>query len=298
MREKSKIAKGPLEKKLNRIGWMFVSGASALIIVFTFYPVVDALRLAFMSGKGNQLSFAGMGNFQRMLQDETLKKAFFNTFLYLIIQVPIMLILGLIIASMLQNKDLRFKGLFRTAIFLPCITSSVAYALVLKTIFANEGLFNTLLTRCGLISEPILWLNDAFWSKMLIIIVITWRWTGYNAMFYIAGLQNIEPSIYEAADLDGAGSLQKMRYITAPLLRPVILFTSITSTIGTLQLFDEVKNITNGGPANATITISGYIYNVCFSYVSEFGYASAIALVVVIIIAILSALQMRVGDKE
>ena len=286
------------EKKQNRYGWTFVSAAGVLLVFFNLYPILDAIRMALMSGKGTQLSFAGLENFTRMLQDATLRKAFFNTILYLVLQVPIMLTLGLIMAVMLQNKAIRCKGFFRTALFLPCITSSVAYALVLSTIFANGGLVNTALINVGLISEPILWQNDPFWSKILIIIVITWRWTGYNAVFYIAGLQNIDPSIYEAADLDGATPLQKLRFITAPMLRPIIIFTSVMSTIGTLQLFDEVYNITTGGPANATLTISMYEYNLCFKFVPDFGYASAISFVVFIMIAALSALQMKIGDKE
>jgi ABC-type sugar transport systems, permease components len=286
------------EKKQNRYGWIFVSAASVLLVFFNLYPILNAIQMSLMSGKGNQLTFAGLNNFARMLQDVTLRKAFFNTTLYLVVQVPIMLTLGLIMAVMLQNKLLRFKGFFRTALFMPCITSSVAYALVLSTIFANGGMVNNLLLKLGLISEPILWQNDPFWSKILIIIVITWRWTGYNAVFYIAALQNIDPSIYEAAALDGANSYQKLRFIIAPMLRPIIIFTSIMSTIGTLQLFDEVFNITTGGPANATLTISMYVYNLCFKFVPDFGYASAIAFVVFIIIAVLSALQMKIGDKE
>ena len=286
------------EKKQNRYGWIFVSAASVLLVFFYLYPILNAIQMSLMSGKGSQLTFSGLENFARMLQDATFRKAFFNTTLYLVVQVPIMLTLGLIMAVMLQSKSLRGKGFFRTALFMPCITSSVAYALVLSTIFANGGLVNNLLLNVGLISEPILWQNDPFWSKILIIIVITWRWTGYNAIFYIAGLQNIDPTIYEAADLDGATPFQKLRYITAPMLRPIIIFTSVMSTIGTLQLFDEVYNITQGGPANSTLTISMYVYNICFKYVPDFGYAAAISLIVFIIIAILSALQMKIGDKE
>ena len=181
------------------------------------------------------------------------------------------------------------------AIFLPCITSLVSYSLIMKNIFSNDGLFNQMLMGLGM--EPILWTTDPIWAKVLIIVSITWRWTGYNMIFYLSGLQNIDPSIYEAADIDGANAFQKFTRMTVPLLKPIILFTTITSTIGTLQLFDEVKNITEGGPAN-TVTISQYIYNLCFEYTPNFGYASAVAFLVVVLIVILSLVQMRLGGKE
>lgn len=150
----------------------------------------------------------------------------------------------------------------------------------------------------NIISEPIAWITHPVWAKVLIIIAITWRWTGYNMIFYLAGLQGIDASIYEAAEIDGAGAWQKFKSITVPMLKPIILFTTINSTIGTLQLFDETMNITQGGPANATITISQYIYNILFKYSPDFGYAAAVSYVVVVLIVILSMIQMKVGDKN
>lgn len=117
-------------------------------------------------------------------------------------------------------------------------------------------------------------------------------------IFYLAGLQGIDDSIYEAAEIDGAGAFQRFKSITVPMLKPIILFTTINSTIGTLQLFDETMNITQGGPANATITISQYIYNLLFKYSPDFGYAAAVSYVVVVLIVVLSIIQMKVGDKN
>ena len=150
----------------------------------------------------------------------------------------------------------------------------------------------------NLIAEPINWLTNSTYARILIILAITWRWTGYNMIFYLAGLQSIDDSIYEAAEIDGATGFQKFRFMTVPLLKPIILFTSINSTIGTLQLFDETMNITQGGPANSTITISQYIYNILFKYQPNFGYAAAVSFVIVILIVILSFIQLKVGDKN
>ena len=151
----------------------------------------------------------------------------------------------------------------------------------------------------NVISEPIAWITHPIWARILIIIAITWRWTGYNMVFYLAGMQSIDDSIYEAAEIDGASAFMRFKSITLPLLKPIILFTTINSTIGTLQLFDETVNITNGGPANATITISQYIYNLLFKYSPNFGYAAAISYVIVLIIVILSFIQLKAGgDKD
>ena len=149
-----------------------------------------------------------------------------------------------------------------------------------------------------LIDAPIQWLTDPFWAKVLIIFAITWRWTGYNMIFFISGMQNIDPSIYEAAEIDGATKWDQFFKITIPNLRPIILFTTITSTIGTLQLFDEVQNITGGGPANATTTLSQYIYNLSYKFTPNFGYAAAVSFVIVIAIVILSIIQTKIGGKE
>ena len=290
--------KREMSPRLNRTGWCFVIPSVILIILFVFYPMVQALITSFQTGAGNNLTFAGIANYKRLLTDTTFRKALFNTILYLIIQVPIMILLALVISSMLNNKKLKFKGFFRTAIFLPCVTSLVAYSIVFKSLFATDGFVNSILMKLNLIAEPISWITDPVWAKILIILAITWRWTGYNMVFYLSGLQGIDDSFYEAADIDGVGAFEKFKSITLPMLKPIILFTTINSTIGTLQLFDETMNITQGGPANATITISQYIYNILFKYSPDFGYAAAVSYVIVVMIVVLSFIQMKVGDKN
>ncbi len=290
--------KREMSPRLNRTGWCFVIPSVILIILFVFYPMVQALITSFQTGAGNNLTFAGIANYKRLLTDTTFRKALFNTLLYLIIQVPIMILLALVISSMLNNKKLKFKGFFRTAIFLPCVTSLVAYSIVFRSLFATDGFVNSILMKLNLIAEPISWITDPVWAKILIILAITWRWTGYNMVFYLSGLQGIDDSIYEAADIDGAGAFEKFKSITLPMLKPIILFTTINSTIGTLQLFDETMNITQGGPANATITISQYIYNILFKYSPDFGYAAAVSYVIIVMIVVLSFIQMKVGDKN
>lgn len=288
-----------LNYKLDRKAWLFVIPSIILVTVFVFYPMIQAFITSLQSGMGNNLSFVGIDNYKRLLTDSTFKKALFNTVLYLIIQLPIMIILALFISAILNDKKLKARGFFRTAIFLPCVTSLVAYSIIFKSLFATDGFVNAFLMNINVISEPIAWITHPIWARILIIIAITWRWTGYNMVFYLAGMQSIDDSIYEAAEIDGASAFMRFKSITLPLLKPIILFTTINSTIGTLQLFDETVNITNGGPANATITISQYIYNLLFKYSPNFGYAAAISYVIVLIIVILSFIQLKAGgDKD
>jgi lactose/L-arabinose transport system permease protein len=285
--------------KNNIIGWSFVIIATVMIFLFYFYPMIQALILSFQTGVGANLTFTGIDNYTRLFKDPTFLTTVKNTVIYLIIQVPVMILLALFLSVLLNNKTLKFKGFFRTAIFLPCVTSLVAYSVIFKYLFGQDGIINMMLMKVALISEPIQWLTDPFWAKIAIVVAITWRWTGYNMIFYLSALQNVDESIYEAARIDGASSIQQFFKITVPMLKPIILFTSITSTIGTLQLFDEVMNITKGGPGNATMTISQYIYNLSFKYTPDFGYAATVSYAIVIMIVIFSIIQFKVaGDKN
>ena len=294
----SKPKKMMLSKKQSLSGWAFLAPATILIAIMSFIPMISALILSFKSGTGAKVAWTGISNYVRMFSDKVFMQSLMNNFIYLIIQVPIMLILALILASMLNNKDLKFKGLFRTAIFLPCATSLVSYAIIFRALFANDGLINTFLIKFGILDTGYSFLTHATSARIVIIIALVWRWTGYNMVFYLAGLQNIDYSIYEAARIDGASTVQIFSKITVPLLKPIILLTAILSTNGTLQLFDESVNLTGGGPANATITMSHYIYNISFKYVPKFGYAAAMSYLILILVAVLAFIQMRVGDRR
>ncbi|MBQ8278587.1 MAG: sugar ABC transporter permease [Roseburia sp.] len=289
-----------LSQKHNLTGWAFLTPAAVLIAIMSFVPMIRAFILSFQTGVGANMTFAEpfYKNYIRMFQDTVFIQSLKNTFFYLIIQVPIMLILALILASILNNKDLKFKGAFRTMIFLPCATSLVAYAIIFRTLFANDGIVNHVLVSLGILDAPYAFLTNAWSAKLVIIIALLWRWTGYNMVFYLSGLQNIEYSVYEAAKIDGASPIQTFFKITVPLLKPTILLTAIMSTNGTLQLFDESVNLTDGGPANASITMSHYIYNVSFKYMPNFGYAAAMSFLILILVAVLAFVQLKVGDKR
>lgn len=290
------MSQQPFRRKEKGISFIIVP--VILIVILVFIPMISAFLTSLKSGPPTNMVFSGLGNYKRMFTDTTFRKAFVNTFQYLIIQVPMMLFLGLILSAILNDKKLKFKGFFRTAIFLPCITSLVSYSLVMKSLFGVNGFVNQLLLNLNLIEQGIPWLTDPLWAKLLIIISITWRWAGYNMIFYLSSMQNIDPEIYEAAGIDGANGIQQFFKITIPNLKPIILFTTITSTIGTLQLFDEVQNITQGGPANSTTTLSQYIYNLSYKFTPNFGYAAAVSFVIVFFIVLLSAIQKKLIREE
>lgn len=288
----------PLKQKQNLYGWAFLTPAVILLVFMNFLPMIQAFIISLQTGKGNALTFAGLYNYRRLFKDKVFLQSLINCFIYLIVQVPIMLMLALILASLLNNRHIRCKALFRTAIFLPCATSLVSYATIFRALFATDGFINNILVKLGILETGYEFLAHATTARIVIILALIWRWTGYNMVFYLSGLQNIDDSIYEAAKIDGAGSWRMLTSITIPLLKPTILLTVIMSTAGTLQLFDESVNLTGGGPANATITMSHYIYNTSFKFVPNFGYASAMSYFILVMIVILTFIQMKVGDKR
>ena len=265
-----------MEQKRSLTGWAFLLPAALLIFVFCFYPMVQALILSFQKGTGSAVQPAGFANYVRILKDATFQQCLFNTIFYFVIQVPIMLILALILAQLLNSPNIKGKGIYRTMIFLPCATSLVSYSMIFKSLFANDGLVNRVLSTVGIPTVD--------WFQ--------------NMVFYLAGLQNIDYSIYEAARIDGASPLQQFIHLTIPLLKPTILLTAIMSTSGTLQLFDESVNLTAGGPGKATMTLTHYIYNISFVETPKFNYAAALSVFILIVVAVLSAIQMKVGDKR
>ncbi|MCD8015281.1 MAG: sugar ABC transporter permease [Lachnospiraceae bacterium] len=282
-------------------GWIWLTPATVLIAIMSFYPMVQAFITSLKTGSSANMSWAEpiLYNYTRMFKDQTFMRSVGNTFFYLIIQVPIMLILAMLLAQLLNNKDLKFRGIFRTCVFLPCAMSLVSYSVIFKSLFATEGLINTVLVNLHILETGYNFLGNSGSAKIIIIVALIWRWTGYNMVFFLAGLQTIEYSVYEAAKIDGASSWKTFWGITVPLLRPTIVMTAIMSINGTLQLFDESVNLTNGGPAFSTITMSHYIYNNAFGTgVANFGYASAMSFFIFILVAILSMIQMKVGDTR
>ena len=218
-----------INQKYSLTGWGFLAPAAILICVMNFYPMVQALILSFQTGIGNNLKFGGLSNYARLLKDPVFTTALVNNFVYLIIQVPIMLILALILAQLLNSPDIKGKGIYRTMIFLPCATSLVSYSMIFKSLFANDGLVNRVLSTVGI--PTVDWFQNAWAARWVIVIALIWRWTGYNMVFYLAGLQNIDYSIYEAARIDGAGEFYTFNKIVLPIMKPALAVQAIFSFV-------------------------------------------------------------------
>ena len=276
--------------------YMFLLPIIIIFAIFTLYPVINSFILSFYEFKGGEYFFVGLDNYMRLLEDTTFAKSLLNTLIYTIVQVPTMILLSLVLGSILNSAFLKFKGFFRLSFFLPVVVSMVAYSVMFKLLLNTDyGIVNILLESIGI--DKVAWLDGEFTSKLAIILGVTWRWTGYNTVIVLAGLQGISEEVYEAARIDGANAVQRFFKITVPLLKPIILFIAITSTIGTLQLFDESFIITGGGPNNATISISHLLFNTAFRSF-DFGYASAMSYVLVILMGILSFIQFKINKEK
>jgi lactose/L-arabinose transport system permease protein len=276
------------------IPYLFLAPALVLFSVFMIYPIFYSLILSFQSSVQGEMVFVGFDNYIKLLSDKIFYKAVTNTFLLLVIQVPLMLFLAIVLAQALNGVK-RFKGFFRVSFFMPAVTSLVAYAIIFSIMLMGDGLINQFINALGL--EAIPWLSHPWWAKVALILAMTWRWIGYNMIIYLAAIQNIDEAIYEAASIDGASKVKQFFYVTIPQLKPVILFTAVLSTIGTLQLFDEPYTLTKGGPSDATLTIGMYLYQTGFRYY-DFGYASTLAYVTVIVIGILSFIQFKLAGED
>ncbi|MBO0980647.1 carbohydrate ABC transporter permease [Microbacterium sp. SD291] len=279
-----------------RAGRWFVLPAAALLVFFFAYPLLASLWQSLFRTEAGVTQFVGLGQYARLFADPLIAKSLFNAGLILIVQVPLMIGLAVGLAYLLNQSWLRFRSGFRLLTFLPAVTTLVAYAVVFRVLLATDGgAVNQMLGVVGI--APIDWLNNEWWARVAVIAAVTWRWTGYNMVIILAGLQSIPPELYEAAKVDGAGRWQTFWHIVLPQLRPVLIFTGITSTIGALQLFDENFILTGGGPSDATLTPVLYLYKVGFRQF-DFGYASAIAWMLVLLTAIIAIMQFRLMREK
>lgn len=281
-----------LAARRNRPGLWFALPAAALLLIFFAYPLATSLLQSFFKTSGGQSTFVGIDQYVRLFHDPLVLKSLGTALLILVVQVPIMIALAVGLAYILNQAWVRFRSGFRLITFLPAITTLVAYSVVFRVLMTTDGgALNQLLGVFGV--APIDWLNNEFWARVAVIASITWRWTGYNMVIILAGLQAIPAELYEAARIDGAGRWATFWHVVVPQLRPVLIFTIVTSTIGALQLFDENFILTGGGPNNATMTPVLYLYKVGFQQFN-FGYANAIAWMLVVLTAIIALIQFRI----
>ncbi|MFC4802199.1 carbohydrate ABC transporter permease [Neobacillus sp. GCM10023253] len=265
-------------------------------LVFIFVPVIASFFMSFTSWNGfGNIEFIGLDNYKQLLKDANFKISFINSILFMLISVPITLFISVLIAIAL-NRGIRFVKVFRTAVFLPYVTATIAVAAVWQLIFnPSMGPINGTLMKLGIDSPPG-WLSSPTWALISVSIVYIWHSVGYYMILFLAGLQNIPDYLYEAAELDGAGPITKFFHITLPSLSPVLFFTTIIGVINSFKVFDLIYVLTGGGPGRSTHVLVYDIYNTAFKQF-EYGYASAMAYVLFLVILIISIIQFS-GQKK
>jgi multiple sugar transport system permease protein len=291
-----------LERHAAFCAWAVLAPALLLIAVFFFLPVLAALLLSFTDfdiyalGDLDRLRFIGFNNYLQLLQSSLFWTALANTFYFVIVGGPLSVAISLGAALLVNSHRVRFPGLFRTAFFLPVVTTLVAVAVVWRYLYhPRYGMLNYGLSLLGV--EPIDWLGDPDWAMPAIILMAVWKNFGFNMIIFIAGLQNIPTQLYEAARIDGASAWAQFRHITLPLLGPTFLFVALMTMIGYFQVFAEPYVMTQGGPANRTLSIVLLMYEEGFRW-WNMGYASAAAFVLFVLILAGTMLQLKLRRRK
>lgn len=291
--------KGKKRRGINEqqnIAYLFILVPVSLLLIFGIFPILMALYFSFTDYNIIEpANWIGFANFHKIFQDEFFFVSLRNTLVYTFLYVP----LGLIVAlgtAILLNKKVKVTNLFRTFFYLPVLCSTVATATIWYWLLNPQyGLLNQLLRLIG-IDGPA-WLYSSNWAMTAIVIMSVWMTFGGNMMIFLAGLQGINPALYEAADIEGASSWQKFRHITWPHLSKTTFLVTTQLIIGAFQVFDQAYMLTKGGPGNSTITLVYYIYNKGFGGL-EMGYASALSFILFLIIFVFSLVNMKLTNKE
>ncbi|MFW6677106.1 carbohydrate ABC transporter permease [Lacrimispora sp. AGF001] len=281
----------------NLVGYSFILPNLIGYAIFVFIPVIFSFILSVMKWDGSKapMEFVGLKNFAQIFGDRIFVQSFLHTIQYALLTVFPTLVLSLLLAVLLNHK-LKGIAIFRTALYFPYIASIVAVGAVWNMLFQPDfGPINEFLKFIG-ISRPPRWVVDVKWAMVAISVVSVWKYMGYYMIVYLAALQGISGSLYEAAGIDGANGIQKLRYITIPMLTPTTFFVLIMLTIQCFKVFDLVYVMTGGGPGNATKTLVNYIYEKAFTS-WEFGPASAGAIILFAVVLVITLIQFA-GEKK
>lgn len=283
-------------------GYGFMLPAIIIMLVFTLIPIFYSLFLSFTKVDligGVNYDWVGLKNYSNALNDERVWAAFKNTIRYVVIVVPLQTAIALLLAAVL-NSGVKFQNTFRTIFFLPTLTSSSALTMIFMFLFSLNGPFNNILVNMGFIDAPINFINETEFALNTIMVMNIWSTVPFFMTIYLAGLQDIPHSLYEAADIDGANAWQKLFKITVPNLTPVTNYVLLMGIIGCFQLFDQAYIISggSGGPNNATLTFSLIIYQYAFKTMGTMGYSAALAVILTAIIFVVSMIARRVNREE
>ena len=272
--------------------YVFVLPFVLTFLIFFAYPIVDTIVMSFQKVSGGGNEWVGLKNYQTLL-NPVFYKALKNSILYMILSCALMIPIPMFLATMLNSKAMKAKGFFRSIMFIPALTSVVVAGVIFRLMFGElEGSFmNQVISFFGM--EPMVWLRRTVPVWIALLLLCLWRWTGVNMMYYRSGLQQIPGDLYESADIDGASSIQKFRYITLPLLKPTTVYVLTISIFGGMAMFTESYLLFNGNnsPNNVGLTVVGYLYRMGLTQ-NNIGLGSAIGVVLLIIVLILNVIQL------
>ncbi len=292
------------EMKRYKVAYAYIAPFYILFVIFGIFPIAAGFYISFFRWDGlSGMHFIGLENYLNLFQDILFWKALGNTLIIgITAHIPILLG-GLALAYVLNSKIVKGENIFKTIYFMPMVTSSVAITIIFQNLFGNNyGLINYLLSFFG--EEAVNWLGgNGSLIKVAVIVMFAWKWIGWNMVIYLAGMQGISNDIYEAAKIDGAGHIRVLFNISIPLLKPIIVFTVIQSSIGMFNLFTEPFILTNsswtGGQNNGGLTLMMYLLNKAPQGGTAYGYASAVAYVITMMIIVISLAVYRItGEKE
>lgn len=277
----------------HRLDYLFISPFFVIFGFFHAYPLGWALLLSFQRWSGfGDARWVGLNNYLAIVREDVVGKALINTLIFTVILVPTGVLLALVFAVLLNLRTLRWRGFFRTAYFLPFITSTVIVGIVFRMLLDDTfGWVNIILGTIGI--AAISWLRTAIWAKVSIVLLAHWHGLGYNVLIMLGGLQSIAPEIYEAAQIDGAGPFQIFWSVTLPLMRPVMLFVTLVGTIGVLNIFNEPFILTNGGPDAETVTLTFRLYELAFR-TTRYGDAAALGFLIGALVIVITLTQLRI----
>jgi putative chitobiose transport system permease protein len=275
---------------------LFLLPAAAALLVFFFIPFFQTVGLSFFDYSESIYHpvFSGFDNYVKMFQSPVFYKVLANTFVYLIVAVPVLAILPLFLAVLI-NQKIRGAGLYKILIYLPVIVSIVVAAIAFKWLYADKGILNYIVTSPGF--NGIGWLTDPDWALYSVIIVTIWKGIGYYMIIYLAALMSVPKELYEACDIDGANFLTKHLTVTIPHIMPTIALVTTISAISAMKVFAEIYVMTKGGPLNSSKTIVYYIYERAFENL-DLGFASAMAVVLLLIVMAFSFVNIFFFERK
>jgi multiple sugar transport system permease protein len=279
--------------------YLFLAPGLLLFSVFTVFALGFAFYLTFHEWSiiEPDKPFIGLDNYRDMLGDEDYRTSVINTAYFTGASVPLTMFIGLLLALLL-NQPLRGRWVLRTFYFLPVVTPFVVVAIIWKWLYNGDfGLFNYYLLKAHLIQQPLLWLSDKNLAMPAVVLMSVWSGVGFSMIVYLAGLQGIPTELHEAAKVDGAGPLARLRYVTIPMLAPTTLFLLVMGIIGSFQVFTQIFVMTSGGPVKRTTTMVYYIYESAFKFY-EMGYASTLAFGLFALLFVFTLIQLRLYRRS